>query len=144
MRCLYCETDNRRQLGADGRLILVTLAPDRQRRHAVQRGRTEFGMTARLITQPEIAIEAEVVKFNPKLPCEMASPPTSESSEMRRNRALLSPGRYDRTSSREVVGRSDLLSGKSNCATAAANRRQGRRAPRYFVRLSTRKQTQSP
>src|SRR5712671_1236530 len=90
MRCLYRETDNRRQLGADGRLILVTLAPDRQRRHAVQRGRTEFGMIAQLITQPEIAIEAEVVKFTSKLPCEMAPPPTSESSEMPRNRALLS------------------------------------------------------
>jgi hypothetical protein len=47
-------------------------------------------MTAQLITQPEIAIEAEVVKFTSKLPCEMASPPTSESSEMPRNRALLS------------------------------------------------------
>ena len=83
MRCLYRETDNRRQLGADGRLILVTLAPDRQRRHAVQRGRTEFGMTAQLITQPEIAIEAEVVKFTSKLPCEMASPPTSARARCR-------------------------------------------------------------
>ena len=46
-------------------------------------------MTAQLITQPEIAIDAEIVKFTSKLPREIASPPMSEPSEIPRNSALL-------------------------------------------------------
>ena len=89
MRCLYRETRNCRQLAADGRLVLVTLAADRQRRHAVRRGRAGFGRIAQLITQPANAIDADIVKFISKLPCEMASPPISEPSEIPRNSALL-------------------------------------------------------
>ena len=46
-------------------------------------------MTAQLMTQPEIAIDAEIVKFTSKLPREIASPPMSEPSEIPRNNALL-------------------------------------------------------
>jgi hypothetical protein len=46
-------------------------------------------MTAQLITQPEIAIDAEIVKFTSKLPREIASRPMSEPSEIPRNNALL-------------------------------------------------------
>jgi hypothetical protein len=47
------------------------------------------GTTIALTIQPISAMPAEIVKFVSKVPCAMASPPTSEPSEMPQKSALL-------------------------------------------------------